>query len=233
MAILFSPYGSVSHHLDMRLFTPSSWFLSLVALCIAVGCTPTKAAPPTLASPLIETEEAPIYDESNRRIDESVVVPITNAGSDSAATQDDGSCLGLPPLEADTSNARSAVPPERRNIEGNTLQTCSLSPLTGWFRDGLCRTDDRDRGIHVVCASVNEAFLAFTKERGNDLSTPKPKYGFPGLKPGDRWCLCAARWYEAQRAGKAPSVVLNATHEKALTIVSLDILRKNRSVKKK
>ena len=217
----------------MRLTILSTWFLSLLALCIAVGCSPTKAAPPALASPPVETGKAPIQGESNRRIDESVVVPVTSAGGGSAATQDGGSCLGLPPLKTDPSNARSAVPPERRNIEGNTLQTCSLSPLTGWFRDGLCRTDDRDRGIHVVCASVNEAFLTFTKERGNDLSTPKPKYGFPGLKPGDRWCLCAARWYEAQRAGKAPSVVLDATHEKALTVVPLDILRKNRSVNKK
>ncbi|MEE2755437.1 MAG: DUF2237 domain-containing protein [Myxococcota bacterium] len=100
------------------------------------------------------------------------------------------------------------------------LAVCSTEPMTGWFRDGRCRTDDRDRGRHLVCAQMTTAFLQFTKKRGNDLSTPNPRYRFPGLKPGDRWCLCALRWKEALDANKAPPVVLNATHAGTLNYVS-------------
>ena len=110
------------------------------------------------------------------------------------------------------------------NVLGGPLQTCSTSPMTGWFRDGCCETGPDDRGRHIVCAVVTEEFLAFAKSRGNDLSTPRPEYGFAGLKPGDRWCLCLERWREAHAAGKAPQVVLDATHQIALERVGLDVL---------
>merc|ERR1712066_672735 len=111
------------------------------------------------------------------------------------------------------------------NVLGTHLETCSLNPLTGWFRDGYCRTDTNDHGVHVVCATMTEAFLAFTKAKGNDLSTMRG--GFPGLSPGDRWCLCAARWREAMLGKSAPLVNLKATHEKTLQINSLQELRVN------
>jgi len=98
--------------------------------------------------------------------------------------------------------------------------------MTGWYRDGSCRTDANDGGIHVVCAAVTEKFLSYSKSRGNDLITPAPRYRFPGLKPGDRWCLCAARWSEAERAGVAPPVVLDASDDKALKIVPLATLER-------
>lgn len=112
--------------------------------------------------------------------------------------------------------------PPQRNVLGQPLADCSRDPLTGWFRTGCCETDEHDRGVHVVCAQVTAEFLAFSKARGNDLSTPRP--GFAGLRPGDRWCLCAARWKEALDAGVAPPVVLAATHEAAATIVPRDAL---------
>jgi uncharacterized protein (DUF2237 family) len=111
------------------------------------------------------------------------------------------------------------------NVLGETLESCSDDPLTGYFRDGCCNTSDQDAGSHTVCARVTEEFLAFSRSRGNDLVTPRPEFGFPGLRPGDRWCLCAARWLEAERHGAAPRVVLKATHERALEIVSLASLR--------
>lgn len=97
--------------------------------------------------------------------------------------------------------------------------------MTGWFRDGCCRTGPGDMGVHTVCCEVTEEFLAFTKLRGNDLSTPKPQYNFPGLKPGDRWCLCASRWQEALEAGCAPKVHLEATHVASLEFVDLEDLQ--------
>jgi len=99
-----------------------------------------------------------------------------------------------------------------------------MDPVTGFYRNGLCQTGPQDLGSHVVCAEMTEEFLSFTASRGNDLSTPAPQYGFPGLKPGDRWCLCADRWVEAHRAGVAPSIVLEATHEKMLQWVSRSVL---------
>ena len=111
------------------------------------------------------------------------------------------------------------------NVLGGPLALCSLEPLTGWHRDGCCNTDDRDQGRHVVCAVVTAEFLAFSAGIGNDLSTPRPEYGFPGLVPGDRWCLCAARWEEARVAGVAPEVVLEATHAKALESTALGHLQ--------
>jgi hypothetical protein len=111
------------------------------------------------------------------------------------------------------------------NVLGGPLLPCSVAPVTGFFRDGCCNTGPEDLGLHVVCAVMTEGFLAFSKAAGNDLSTPMPAYGFAGLRPGDRWCLCAARWEEARRAGAAPLVLLEATHIAALEVCGLDDLR--------
>jgi uncharacterized protein len=108
-----------------------------------------------------------------------------------------------------------------KNVLGETLELCCNSPKTGYYRDGFCCTGAGDVGVHVVCAQVTAEFLTFTKSVGNDLSTPMPMYDFPGLKPGDRWCLCASRWKEALDAGAAPPVVLAATHAAAVEYVSL------------
>jgi uncharacterized protein (DUF2237 family) len=113
-----------------------------------------------------------------------------------------------------------------RNVLGGTLDICSITPMTGFYRDGCCNTGAEDVGSHTVCAVMTAAFLAFSKSRGNDLSTPVPEFGFPGLKPGDRWCLCAARWQEALDAGEAPRVVLRATHEDALAHCALADLKR-------
>ena len=112
------------------------------------------------------------------------------------------------------------------NVLGEPLAPCSEEPMTGFFRDGCCNTSPEDMGRHVVCVRVTADFLEFSKSRGNDLSTPAPEFGFPGLNPGDQWCLCAARWQEALEAGKAPRVVLQATHAAALKIVKLADLKK-------
>ncbi len=111
------------------------------------------------------------------------------------------------------------------NVLGERLESCSTDPLTGFFRNGCCDTSEADQGSHTVCAVMTAEFLAFSKSRGNDLSTPRPEFGFPGLKPGDRWCLCAARFLEAYQAGRAPRVRLAATHRNALRVVPLDCLR--------
>ncbi|CAB1077732.1 hypothetical protein D1AOALGA4SA_5511 [Olavius algarvensis Delta 1 endosymbiont] len=113
-----------------------------------------------------------------------------------------------------------------KNVMGTVLESCSLSPRTGFKRDGMCRSPDQDLGVHGVCSVVTEAFLNFTKSRGNDLSSANPHLGFPGLAPGDRWCLCASRWKEAMNHGKAPPVVLSATSEVVLDYVSLEVLLK-------
>jgi uncharacterized protein (DUF2237 family) len=112
------------------------------------------------------------------------------------------------------------------NVLGEPLVPCSENPLTGFFRDGCCNTSPEDMGRHVVCIKVTREFLEFSRSRGNDLSTPLPEYGFPGLRPGDQWCLCAPRWQEALEAGAAPRVVLQATHAAALRIVQLADLKK-------
>ncbi len=112
-----------------------------------------------------------------------------------------------------------------KNVLGTELETCSTDPLTGFFRDGCCNTGADDAGVHVVCARVTAEFLAFSKERGNDLSTPMPQFGFKGLQPGDQWCLCAARWKEAFDADAAPSIVLEATHAAMLEWATLDELK--------
>ncbi|MBL8763545.1 MAG: DUF2237 domain-containing protein [Phycisphaerae bacterium] len=112
-----------------------------------------------------------------------------------------------------------------QSVLGTPLQPCSKRPLTGFFRDGCCNTGRDDHGLHLLCAMMTPEFLAFSKSRGNDLSTPAPDYDFPGLKPGDRWCLCIGRWKEALEAGVAPPVVLEATHMGALEFVDLEDLR--------
>lgn len=113
------------------------------------------------------------------------------------------------------------------NVLGGELRACSYDPLTGYFRDGSCIDAEDDGGTHVVCTRVTPEFLAFSLERGNDLVTPRPEMRFRGLKPGDRWCLCALRWLEALEAGAAPPVVLEATHERALDLVPLEVLQRH------
>lgn len=113
-----------------------------------------------------------------------------------------------------------------RNVLGGPLQACAAKPPAGFFRNGCCDTGPQDVGLHVVCARVTREFLEFSVARGNDLITPVPEFEFPGLKPGDCWCLCAARWREALMAGVAPPVMLAATHEAALSVVSLEDLKK-------
>ena len=112
------------------------------------------------------------------------------------------------------------------NVLGTELELCCLDPMTGFNRDGFCSTGSRDVGSHTVCARVTEAFLEYSRSAVNDLSTPMPDYGFPGLKPGDKWCLCASRWLQAYQAGCAPSVYMRATHERALQVIDLKLLKK-------
>ena len=116
------------------------------------------------------------------------------------------------------------------NVLGTALVPCSYDPLTGYFRDGCCKTDETDTGSHLICARVTDAFLIFSKQRGNDLTTPRPEYRFKGLKAGDRWCLCATRWAEALAAGAAPPVVLESTHASALKFVTIEQLEKHRFI---
>jgi uncharacterized protein (DUF2237 family) len=111
------------------------------------------------------------------------------------------------------------------NVFGLPIEPCSVEPLTGYFRDGCCNTGDDDFGSHTVCVEATAEFLEFSRAKGNDLSTPRPELGFAGIKPGDRWCLCAARWLEAHRAGNAPRVRLSCTHRRALEIVPIELLR--------
>ena len=116
------------------------------------------------------------------------------------------------------------------NVLGDALQPCSTDPMTGFFRDGACNTCAEDKGSHTVCALMTAEFLAFSKYLGNDLSTPRPEYGFAGLKPGDQWCLCASRFAQAHDEGCAPQVSLAATHQRALQVVSLEVLQSHASV---
>jgi len=111
-----------------------------------------------------------------------------------------------------------------KNILGQELKLCCTDPMTGFFRDGFCNTDQMDQGTHVICAILTKEFLDFTKSRGNDLTTPRPEFQFPGLKPDDGWCLCALRWKEAHEAGVAPPIKPDATHEKVLEIIDIKTL---------
>jgi uncharacterized protein (DUF2237 family) len=116
---------------------------------------------------------------------------------------------------------------EPLNVFGLPIDPCSSAPLTGYFRDGCCNTSDDDFGSHTVCVETTKEFLEFSRAKGNDLSTPRPELGFAGLEPGDRWCLCAARWLEAYHVGKAPRVRLSSTHRRALEIVPIELLREH------
>ncbi|WP_299256125.1 DUF2237 domain-containing protein [uncultured Aquimarina sp.] len=110
------------------------------------------------------------------------------------------------------------------NVLGTSLQPCCCEPMTGYYRDGLCRTNTEDTGTHIICAIVTSEFLAYTKSKGNDLSTPLPYWNFPGLRPGDKWCLCISRWLQAEKDGKAPPIVLESCHKKALTYTDIETL---------
>jgi uncharacterized protein (DUF2237 family) len=114
---------------------------------------------------------------------------------------------------------------EKKNVLGSFLQVCSIDPMTGFYRNGECDHCESDSGQHTVCVEISDEFLIFSKEKGNDLTTPRPESGFIGLKSGDRWCLCASRWLEAAEAGYAPPVILESTHEKALEIISISDLK--------
>ena len=116
------------------------------------------------------------------------------------------------------------MPKPQRNILGQMLIPCSTDPMTGFYRTGCCETGEEDQGRHLICAVMTDSFLEFSKSKGNDLSTPHPEWGFPGLKAGDQWCLCALRWKEALEAGCAPHVILESTHHNALQFVSLEAL---------
>lgn len=118
----------------------------------------------------------------------------------------------------------SLNPPPARNVYNEPLVPCSFDPLTGFFRDGCCKTNQEDVGTHVVCAIMTSDFLEFSRSVGNDLGTPHPEWNFPGLKPGDQWCVCALRWIEAYQAGAAPQVVLESTNFNALDLIPLDVL---------
>ena len=120
--------------------------------------------------------------------------------------------------------------PTIENVLGEELQICCISPMTGFYRNGWCDTGEQDVGVHTVCVVATEEFLAFSRSMGNDLSTPMPAFDFPGVRPGDKWCLCAARWQEALDAGMAPAVVLEATHKATLEYVSIDDLMKHQYV---
>lgn len=121
--------------------------------------------------------------------------------------------------------------PKSKNVLGGELESCCTDPLTGFYRDGFCQTGANDVGSHVICAIVTDEFLEFSRDKGNDLITPRPEFNFPGLKNGDKWCLCASRWREALEENIAPPVVLEACHENALNFVSLDNLQKNSTAK--
>ena len=138
-----------------------------------------------------------------------------------SASASEGNCT----LEQCEETRDTTTHPIEQNAVSTPLQTCSTNPMTGFYRDGYCRTGKNDRGIHVVCAEMTEEFLTYTKAKGNDLSSPSPQYGFPGLNPGDKWCLCAARWAEANTASVAPKVVVEATSEAALKHIDLETLQ--------
>jgi hypothetical protein len=115
---------------------------------------------------------------------------------------------------------------KQKNVFGEEIETCCESPITGFFRDGFCHTDDTDEGVHTICVSMTEDFLEFSKSKGNDLSTPRPEFNFPGLKEGDGWCLCAERWVEAYEVSMAPKLYIKRTNLRTLDIVPLEILKK-------
>lgn len=129
-------------------------------------------------------------------------------------------------LISTTAMAQNTTATQPLNVLGTALESCCNDPMTGYWRDGYCRTASEDRGTHVVCAVMTQEFLEYTKSRGNDLSTPNPAYRFPGLKPGDKWCLCILRWLEAEKAGVAPMINLASTDDAALKYTNLELLKK-------
>lgn len=135
------------------------------------------------------------------------------------------------PSNTTNNTSMNTLTKEAKNVLGETLQSCCFEPRTGWFRDGFCNTDLNDRGVHVVCAVMTDDFLNFSASCGNDLKTPVPASRFPGLKAGDKWCLCVSRWKEAIKVGVAPPVVLESTHIKALETVSIEDLKKHEFIK--
>jgi len=132
-----------------------------------------------------------------------------------------------PPGSSAIEPSSGAGPDGPRNVLGDPLAICGCQPMTGWFRDGSCRSDPSDQGRHTVCCEVNEAFLSYSRALGNDLSTPMPAYSFPGLKPGDRWCVCASRWLQAYEDGMAPPVRLEACEASTLEVIPLELLRRH------
>ena len=134
---------------------------------------------------------------------------------------------GVSDIDDSEVSTRDRAPSPARNVLGGPLQVCGQDPMTGFYRTGCCETGPMDQGSHTVCAQITAEFLAFTRSRGNDLSTPLPWADFPGLKPGDRWCLCASRWQEALEAGVAPPIDLAATHEAALRLVAIEDLQRH------
>jgi len=122
--------------------------------------------------------------------------------------------------------SNDAMESKSRNALGTDLKSCCMNPVTGFFRDGICRTNESDKGSHLICAELTSGFLEFSRQRGNDLSTPRPEYGFRGLVAGDRWCLCASRWMEALEAGVAPRIYIESTHEKMLEWTDIETLKR-------
>ena len=122
-------------------------------------------------------------------------------------------------------NTKKKMITEQTNLFDEVIEECCSNPITGFFRNGFCHTDELDRGLHIVCSLITDDFLRFSKSRGNDLSTPRPEFNFPGLTEGDSWCVCAERWKEAYEQGFAPKVFLKRTHKKAATIIDIEILK--------
>lgn len=178
--------------------------VSTVSVWLPLGMTRLAFVTPTLAMLLFLTR-----------------LPLTRTFTKQAA-RGNKTCPTAAMPESSSPRSQPAAP---RNVLGGPLQACCTAPQTGYFRDGQCRTDATDSGVHTVCAVVSRAFLEFSAARGNNLMTPNPAFGFPGLRDGDRWCLCAGRWVEAWRAGCAPRVVLESTEERTLEFVGIDVLR--------
>eukprot|EP00163_Fabomonas_tropica_P010634 TRINITY_DN20844_c0_g1_i1.p1 TRINITY_DN20844_c0_g1~~TRINITY_DN20844_c0_g1_i1.p1 ORF type:complete len:201 (+),score=6.84 TRINITY_DN20844_c0_g1_i1:355-957(+) len=159
----------------------------------------------------------------------SAGVVATDACALTSTTRDSPSRSCETPVLSTTSatNNKTMSPPQSKNVYGGILAHCCSDPVTGFYRNGYCQTGTQDQGTHVACAQLTDAFLQFSKSRGNDLMTPRPEYSFPGLKAGDSWCLCAMRWTEALAAGVAPPLNLEATHERMLDFAPLNVLEQH------
>jgi uncharacterized protein (DUF2237 family) len=198
------------------------WTASALAACAATSdhsasTTPAVSTAPRAIGPQTAGSLTAVSPATAPQPAESLAAPRTETPS-TPRDRDAPSRCALPPASSAAARPRDAGRARDRNVLGTPLAVCSLAPQTGFYRDGRCATGPDDRGVHVVCAEVTRAFLDFTGARGNDLVTPVPGR-FPGLRPGDRWCLCAARWEEARVAGVAPPVVLEATEARALDFI--------------